>query len=942
MSPATEQVLVRIRPPLPDPDEVNAGRGPLMMESVLSALHSFRGKGPLSLEIGYSGGKIALFARAARRAAPLVESQFYAQYPDCEIELDDPAIFTATPSEVVHSCDLVLNDPEVFPIKRHPQFIEMMSRQNIDPIAGITSAFVRYPAPGMRAHVQMILTPVHGPHYRRRVLKFLPLLTKGLPKHFPAYAKIFARVHLARGWKRLASLPFDGLMGGFRTWFIRAPQTRTSFLTGETTMVEEEDEASKVGMRSHDREDAVTAAVDKVNRLLFFANVRVSVIAPKGREAEAEAKVEEIVSSFRQFTLPHCNGFTASAISQFSQIPAGFRTDPYVLSVEEVATVWHLPNILVKTPNLDWVMSKKLEPPVDLPIVNDQKDRKDPKDPKDSKEQEDLTVLGEAIFRGERRKFGILPDDRRRHTYIIGKTGMGKSTLLENMIFADIHAGRGVAVVDPHGDLVENVLRFIPAERSNDVILFDPSDKDFPVSFNMLSIDSEDQRSLVVSGLMSVFKKLWPETFSGRMEYILRNTLLALTEAGGNSMLGIMRMFSDPLYRIKTLEHVQDHIVKSFWEDEFTSWSEKYQTEALAAIQNKIGQLLSTPLIRNIVGQVTSKLDIRHAMDTGKIILMNLSKGKLGEDNSAFLGSMFVTKFQLDAMSRADVPEADRRDFYLYVDEFQNFATESFATILSEARKYHLNLTIANQYIGQLLLGDNSTALKDAVFGNVGSIVCFQVGSDDAEPMSLQFEEMVLPKDILSLPKYHAYFRLMIKGIPSKPFSVQTLPPPDFRQDQGRLEKIKTLSRERYSEERKTVEGKIAKWVAAGRESHVSAKVMEKKKEKEEEEKKKAKAKGMTLEEYRKWRDRETALNDFNMLRKKKFKGEALTAEETTKMADLEKKLEASGGIPPPSKTMMEAVTGKLEKMKEGGAANPGVEPKKNTVPKGSPKKPQK
>lgn len=486
---------------------------------------------------------------------------------------------------------------------------------------------------------------------------------------------------------------------------------------------------------------------------------------------------------------------------------------------------------------------------------------------------------------------------------------MGKSTLLENMIYSDILGGKGVALIDPHGDLVEAVLKFIPKERTNDVILFDPADKENPVAFNMLSCQDPEQRVLVVSGLMSIFKKMWPEAFSGRMEYILRNTLLALIEAGNQSMLGIMRMFSDPVFRKKILEHVENHMVKSFWEDEFTSWSEKYQTEALAAIQNKVGQLLSAPLIRNIVGQVVSKVDFRHAMDTGKIVLMNLSKGRLGEDNSAFLGSMFVTKFQLDAMSRADIPEKDRRDFYLYVDEFQNFATESFATILSEARKYRLNLTVAHQYVNQLLLEGNNTSLRDAVFGNVGSMICYQVGSDDAEPLSEQFEEMVLPKDILSLPKYHAYARLMIKGVPSKPFSVSTLPPPDVKLDEERVETIRRLSRERYAETRKIVEEKITKWVQSARESAGEAKTAVKAKEKEDEEKKKAKAKGMKLDEYRKWRDREMWLNDFNMLRKKKFVGAQhaapLTAEEETKMADLEKKLEASGGVPPPSKTMI-------------------------------------
>ncbi len=891
MPTRSDQVLLRIRPSLPDPDEVSASRGPLMMEAVLSSLHSLQGRdGDLSLEIALYEGKIALFVRTTASAAPLVESQLYAQYPDAEIDVIPITAFEPGEGQTVMTQDLWLAEPEVFPIKRHPQYIDLATRQTVDTIAGITSALVRYALPGMRAHVQVVIEPVSG-RYRKHALEFVPLLTKGIPKHWNAYARFFTKVHLAHGWQKLLYFPLDMLMGGFRVWF---KKSKVSLITGEVKESHEDEAETHLTMRSHEREDKVGAAADKLNRLLFRATVRVSVIGPAAAKKEISQKLQEVASSFRQFSLPQSNAFKPGPAYESKSLPHGLSS-PYVLSVEEVATLWHLPNILVKTPNIDWVMSKKLEPPVDLPV-------------EDTKKGEEITVLGEAVFRGHRTKFGIRPDDRRRHIYVIGKTGMGKSTLLENMIFSDIHAGKGIAVIDPHGDLIEACLRFIPKERTNDVIVFDPAEREWPVAFNMLQCRDPEQRPLVVSGLMSVFKKLWPEAFSGRMEYILRNTLLALTEAGNQTMLGIMRMFADAEFRRKILEHVEDHIVKSFWEDEFTSWSEKYQTEALAAIQNKIGQLLSTPMLRNIVGQVTSKVDFRHAMDTGKIVLMNLSKGKLGEDNSAFLGSMFVTKFQLDAMSRADIPEKERRDFYLYVDEFQNFATESFATILSEARKYRLNLTMAHQYVNQLLIGDKSTALRDAVFGNVGSMVSFQVGSDDAEPLSLQFEEMVSPKDILSLPKYHAYLRLMIAGIPSKPFSVSTLPPPDFKQDEGRVDTIRKMSRERYAEQRKVVEEKIGKWVAGARESAVAAKSAVKNKEKEEEEKKKAKAKKMTLEQYRAWRDREMWMNDYNAIRKRQMKGEEISRDDLGKMEELGKKLEATGGIPAPSKTMLAEV----------------------------------
>ncbi len=888
------ETLLRIRPAKEDPED-KLHRGPLHMEPAIAALHSIKGKqNIINLEIGMGrDGKIAFFARGPNRGVRLAESQIYAQYPDIDIEVvaEDP--FKANEDEVILSADLVQTDPEIFPIKRHPQFDDMLSRVNVDPIAGITSSFARSQIPGIRGHVQIVCKPLTG-GFRRRSLRFIPLLQKGLPSISKKYMIVFTKMQLARGWRRILYLPIAIIMGGFRAWpgFSKYFSTPVNMSTGEISDISSDPESAddqRASMRSHDRENALTAALDKVNRLLFTCNVRVNVIVPRKHATQAQAKLDEIAGSFRQFALPDCNSFDVGKPKLISQLNKGFRIRPYILSVEEVATLWHMPSHLVQTPNIDWVVSKKLEPPINMPKAD----------------EEEVTVLGEAVFRGQRTKFGIRPDDRRRHVYVIGKTGMGKSTLLENMIFSDIHAGRGVAVIDPHGDLAEAVINFVPKERSNDVILFDPSDKDYPLSFNMLECKDPDQYAIVASGLMGVFVKLWPDVWSERMKHILRNTLLALIEYQGSSMLGIMRMFADDAYRMKVQEKITDPLVKSFWEDEYAVWSEKYRTEAISAIQNKVGQLLTTPVMRNIVGQVKSTLDIRHAMDTGKIIIVNLSKGKLGEDISAFLGAMLVTKFQIDAMSRANIPEKDRKDFYLYVDEFQNFATESFATILSEARKYRLSLTMANQYIAQLLIDDKNTALKDAVFGNVGSIVSFQVGSEDAEEVSLQFEEIVSTKDILSLPKYHAYVRLMIDGVNSKPFSVSTLPPPDWQQDEGRLDTLRKLSRERYSKDRKSVEDKIFKWAQASSEAKKDAKKAGKAKEKEEEEIKKAKKKGMKLEEYRKWRDREMWLNDFNMIRKKEFMGEALSDEEVKSKAELEKKLTDSGGVPEPSKTML-------------------------------------
>ncbi len=880
---------------MPDQDDATASRGPLMFETALSALHSLKGSdGTVSFDIGLAEGKIGLFVRGSRAAAALAESQLYGQFPDAEIEPAEEELFALKPGEVVVTADLALTDPEFFPIKRYPQFSDISTRQSVDTIAGITSTLVRYPKPGMRGLVQLIVTPASG-KTRKRAMKFLPYLGRGMPKHSSTYASLWSTVHMAQGWKRLVLWPLDVLMGSWRMWFSSFKTATTiSALSGEEIVSSNPDDPTQVSTRSHEREDSVTGAADKLNRLLFHANLRVCVIAPAECEQEARGKVEEIASSYRQFSLPTSNGLEVATVRTTSMLPTGFTRSSFLLSAEEIATLWHVPNILVKTPNMDWVISKKLEPPVNLPIEGITDD------------SENLTVLGESVFQGRRLRFGIRPDDRRRHIYVIGKTGMGKSTILENMIESDIRSGKGVAVIDPHGDLIDACLKFIPKERTNDVVLFDPSDRDFPMSFNMLEVASPEQRPLITSGLMSVFMKLWPDAFSGRMEYILRNTIIALLESEGSSMLGILRMFSDDAYRKKIVSNCTEPVVKAFWEVEYVSWSDKYRTEAVAAIQNKVGQLLTTPVIRNIVGQVKSTLDIRHAMDTGKIILVNLSKGKIGEDTSAFLGSMLVTKFQIDAMSRADIPEKERRDFYLYVDEFQNFATKSFATILSEARKYRLALTMAHQYVGQLTIGQGDTSLKDAVFGNVGSMISFQVGSDDAEDLSMQFEEMVSTKDILSLPKYHAYVRLMIDGIPSKPFSVNTLPPPKIEQEPGRVALLRSLSRERYAQPRVTVEDRIMRWAAGAQEAQVAAKTATKQAEKEEEEKKKARAKKMTLEAYRAWRDRELWLNLYNAIRKKQFLGETLTDAEVKEMADLTPKLEATGGIPAVSKTLLD------------------------------------
>lgn len=423
-----------------------------------------------------------------------------------------------------------------------------------------------------------------------------------------------------------------------------------------------------------------------------------------------------------------------------------------------------------------------------------------------------ITYFAETNFHNVRRKFGIKTDDRRRHMYLIGKTGMGKSTALENMIMADVIAGDSLVVIDPLGDLVEKVIDFIPSHRVNDVIYFNPADFDHPIAFNVLEAVDPNHRHLVSSGLIGVFKKIWVDSWGPRLEYVLRNCILSLLEYPGSTLLGVTRLLVDKHYRSKIVARLSDPIVKAFWLDEFAAYSNQFRTEAISPIQNKVGQFLSSSVIRNIVGQSKSSFDLRWLMDEGKILLMNLSKGRIGEDNSSLLGAMMITKLQLAAMSRIDLPEPQRRDFYMYVDEFQNFATESFATILSEARKYHLNLTIAHQYIEQL-----SETVQAAVFGNVGTIACFRIGAADAEFLENEFAPIFTEVDLVNLAKYDIYLKLMIDGVSSDPFSATGLPPIDhtYRKEENR-DKIIRVSRERYASSRSVVEEKIMRWSGVG------------------------------------------------------------------------------------------------------------------------------
>ena len=784
--------------------------GPIVAEQIYATLHGIQSEfsfwqklqgyssDNVSFEIASINRSIKFYVAFPERLRNLVEGQIYAQYPDVEIE--DCHDYSENVKNAANAIgtELKFSDSDVFPIKRYPQFEDKLTRLAIDPMAGITAALVKFDNPEDQAWIQVVVTPLPD-KWRIVFTKCVRILKKGVFGNIASLTNIYARAFATRKlWPKIVFFPvyFVFRIQGF---LITAKIDADG---GLGSSISSSDEIEEFTSKSHERESDMDAAMDKVVRPLFGVTIRLMHIHQKKDNKKAQAKLREIVGAFKQFSFPHLNSFQIGDFFHDQQAVSLYRKriirNGMVLNNEELATVYHLPNLLVKTPTIYWVQSRKLEPPSDIPV----------------KGEEDLTILGKTNFRGSQTIFGIKPIDRRRHIYVIGKTGMGKSTLLENMIYSDIMEGKGVGVIDPHGDLADAVLNFVPPNRTNDVMLIDPSDNEYAVAFNMLENVDPALGSIVCSGLVGIFKKIYADSWGPRLEHILRNTILALLEYPGTSMLGITRILSDDAYRKKIVSKIEDPVVKSFWVNEFGKMQDRIRVEAISPIQNKVGQFLSSSTIRNIVGQPKSTIDLRFAMDKGKIVIINLSKGKIGEDNSALLGAMFITKFQLDAMSRASIPEKDRRDFYLYVDEFQNFATESFATILSEARKYRLNLTMANQYVAQM-----PDEVRDAVFGNVGSTLSFQVGFDDAEYISQQFGEEVLPPDLVSLSKFTAYMRLLNEGMPSKTFSLVTLPPPELNINVDRVKRVRDVSRERYSKKVTDITEKIKRWSSVEKKS---------------------------------------------------------------------------------------------------------------------------
>lgn len=704
-------------------------------------------------------GRIRFFLETSLKHRQFLESQLYAHYTSIEIT---EAVLPFDTEARISLQEAYLSSISADTIKLYANLKDRTEKESIDPLSSITSILAKS-SKDETVFFRVDFSPISDHDWRKHRARSLIE-----NRQLPDFLKLFLLTNW--NWIRFFIAPFQWLSSiiSFLVW-------------GNNT------EAESHPTENRDKQE---------NKFETYGYSIQIILASLG---ETSSTTRELASSLNIFANP--NGarlLVKRPVScQYGDTLGKYSKYRSILSVTELAGLVHLPTIYVKTPGVNWVTTRRFESPYNLPSA-----------------VEPNTPIGLSNFRGSTEAFGIQPIDRARHVYIIGKTGMGKSTLLENMLYSDIMNGRGIALIDPHGDLADTILANIPKSRTNDIVLFDPSDTEYPIAFNMLDNPNPELRPIVASGLVSIFKKMFAESWGPRLEYILRNTILTLLLIPDTTLISIPLMLTHESYRRRVISKISDPILIQFWTQEFEKMAPAQMSEAINPILNKVGQFLSSPILRNILGQPKNPFSLRWIMDNGKIFIVNLSKWKIGEDASALLGAMMVTKFQIEAMTRADTPEANRRDFGLYVDEFQNFATDSFATILSEARKYKLSLTMANQYIAQM-----PETVQGAVFGNVGTLVSFQVGYHDATVLSEVYggEDVITSQDLTNLRKYDIYTKLLINGMPSPVFSATTYAPLHERMDippQQARDVLLKVSREKYTKKKDFVEKKIFEYAA--------------------------------------------------------------------------------------------------------------------------------
>ena len=713
----------------------------------------------LSFEIVSTAGQIRFYVWVPKVLQSFVEGQIYAQYPTVQIyKMNEDYADGRDKYPVTYMTELTLTENEALPIKTFDSF-------EVDPLAGITGTLAKLdPSRTEEMWIQILTRPIADDWHKNTTDRFVRRLKEG----------------------KRPLLPGTGVDW---TWLVEALGALFRPPAGGSGS-----DAPKVEL-SERAKAQIAKAEEKATKLGYEVKIRLCYLGQN--EVDAKLNMQALVGTFKQYNSTSLNGFrqaggsfNARELENYKM--RGFSNRGFILNISELASVYHLPHTSVETPNIVWANSKTAEPPAQLPVLTGV-----------ISNDENISAFGMTNFRGINHQFGLTRRDRSRHVYIIGQTGAGKSGMLELLALSDVFYNQGYCIIDPHGDFATDNLKFIPESRINDVVYFNPADVEYPVAFNPLEVSDPSRKPNICSEVIGVLKRMFGDSWGPRLEHILRYTLLALLDRPSTTLLDISRMLTDKDFRRETLDYCQDVTVLQFWKHEFGQWNEKQVNESIAPVLNKVGAFTANPIIRNIVGQPKSSFDIRKIMDEGKILVVNLSKGLIGEDNAGILGSFLVTKVQLAAMSRSDIPLIeDRRPFYLYVDEFQNFATDSFAVILSEARKYGLNLTVANQYVAQM-----TDSVRDAVFGNVGTTISFRVSADDAPILAKQFEPTFEASDLLQLNNRHFVISMIINGEKVPAFSATTLSIPPTPADN--FEQIVAHSRSVYARPRTEVETEI-------------------------------------------------------------------------------------------------------------------------------------
>lgn len=701
-----------------------------------------------------------------------MEGQIYAQYPEAQINVvSDYASGMHFQNSSFEVATLKLTKENYFPLRTYKEL-------EVDPLSAITSLMSQV-TKGEEMLLQYLVKPI-ADTWQEEGHNYVEAVRDGTAKD--------PNSNLLKSTLKAAGTELVGIAAGVATGLFRYNEY-------------EEVRSSKTGIRLTATEDLQVRSIEeKLAKMGFEVEIRVISVAKDPNTASSNLRL--LLSSFQQMSSAAMNSISSNVVVNKNSYIDKYKKrvlepeNAFILNTEELATVYHLPSKNLETPNISWVYSRKTEPPANLPTSN-------------------CVYLGETVFRSENTRFGLTEgDDRLRHMYVIGKSGTGKTTLFESMLSQDIVNGHGVGILDPHGETIERVIERIPDDRIEDVVYFDPSDTESPVGLNLMQIDNPSQKNLLASGLVSAIKQHFDYSWGPRLEYLLNYAVLTLLEVPGTTMLGITRLLEDQNYQNFILEQVSDPVVRRFWEEEWKSakGNQRFVTEAIAPIQNKVNRFLASSTMRNILGQKRSTLDIEDAINTGKILLINLSKGKIGADNANLLGALIVSRIQFYALQRANIAPEDRIPFYLYVDEFQNFATGSFEEILSESRKYKLGLYLTHQFTAQL-----PEELLKAVYGNVGTIATFSLGAPDARALANEFAPYFTEEDIISLGRFELYIKLMINGMTSIPFSGRILLPwlkeEAIAPKTNNKEKAMTRSREKYGVDREYVEEKVSKWI---------------------------------------------------------------------------------------------------------------------------------